>query len=90
MILKERDFQVLAVNLEKFGEDKVSLFVSNYGLTFPILKDRDQTTAINYQIRAIPTSYIIGKDGVIEEKIVGAKNWTRQEIVKRIESLMGA
>ena len=89
-ILKERDFEVLAVNLERFAEEKVSLFVSNYGLTFPILRDKDQKTAITYQIRAIPTSYIIGKDGVIKEKIVGDKNWTRQEVVRKIESLMGS
>jgi thiol-disulfide isomerase/thioredoxin len=89
-VLKERGFEVLAVNLERFAEEKVSLFVSNYGLTFPILLDKDQKTAVTYQIRAIPTTYIIGKDGVIKEKIVGDKNWTRQELVEKIEGLMGS
>lgn len=89
-LFKEREFEILAVNLEKFAAEKVSLFVSNYGLTFPILIDKDQGTALTYQVRAVPTTYVIGKDGVIRERIVGGRNWTEQEFVERLESLVGS
>ena len=89
-IFREREFEILAVNLEKFAAEKVSAFVSNYGLTFPILIDEGQGTALTYQVRAIPTTYVVGKDGIIKERIVGGRNWTEQEFVERLDSLMGS
>jgi len=87
---KEREFEILAVNLEKFAGEKVAAFVSNYGITFPILLDRELKTPARYGVRSIPTTYIIGKDGIIKEKIIGGRNWTEQEFVERINSLMGS
>jgi len=84
------DFEVLAVNLDKFGGEKVSRFVSNYGLTFPILLDKGLKTALRYQVRHIPTTYVIDKKGIIKEKIVGGRNWTEPEFVRRIEELLGS
>jgi peroxiredoxin len=89
-IYKDQNFEILAVNLDKFGKEKVSSFVSNYGLTFPILLDRNLKTAMIYEVRSLPTTYIIGKSGVIKEKIVGGKNWTQPEVVRKIKALMGS
>jgi len=89
-IFKDRNFEILAVNLDKFGKEKVLSFVSNYGLTFPILLDEDMKTALSYEVRNIPTSYIIDKEGIIKEKIIGEKHWTEPEIVNKIETLMGS
>ena len=89
-IFKGRDFEILAVNLDKFGEEKVFSFVSNYGLTFPILLDKELKTALSYEVRNIPTTYIIDKNGVIKEKIIGAIRWTKPEFVNKIETLMGS
>lgn len=89
-IFKEREFEILAVNLEKFAGGKITLFVSNYGISFPILLDKELKTPARYGVRSIPTTYIIGKDGIIKEKIVGGRNWTEQELVERIDSLMGS
>lgn len=84
------DFEILAVNLDKFGREKVSGFVSNYGLTFPILLDKDLKTALRYGVRHIPTTYVIDKNGIIKEKIMGGRNWTQPEFVKKLEALMGS
>lgn len=62
---------ILAVNLEKNADDAVAAFVENYGLTFPILLDRDVSIGRIYQAFTIPTSYIIDTKGFIQKKIVG-------------------
>lgn len=87
-IFKHRDLEILAVNLDKFGGEKVSSFVSNYGLTFPILLDKGFETALIYRVRHIPTTYIIDKKGIIKERIVGGRNWTEPQFVKKIEDLI--
>ena len=89
-IFKDKDFEILAVNMDKFSQEKVISFVSNYGLTFPILLDKELKTALIYEVRHIPTSYIIDKNGVISDKIIGGIHWTKPEIVNKIETLMGS
>lgn len=89
-IFKDRDFEILAVNMDKFSKEKVISFVSNYGLTFPILLDRELKTSLIYKVRHIPTSYIIDKNGLIKDKIIGGIHWTKPEIVNKIEALMGS
>lgn len=87
-IYKDRDFEILAVNMDKYSKEKVVSFVSNYGLTFPILLDRELKTALIYEVRSIPTSYIIDKNGIIKDKIIGGIHWTEPEMVNKIETLM--
>ena len=89
-IFKDRNFEILAVNMDKFGKEKVISFVSNYGLTFPILLDKELKTALIYEVRNIPTSYIIDKNGIIKDKIIGGIHWTAPKIVNEIETLMGS
>ncbi len=64
-------FEILAVNI---GETDVEArgFVNQYSLTFPVLLDPSERVARMYELRGYPTTYIIGRDGVILEVIVGS------------------
>ncbi len=44
---------------------------SNY-LSCPVLLDTNQEVALEYNIRGIPTTFFIDKDGIIQDKKVGA------------------
>jgi peroxiredoxin len=67
---KENGFVILAVNM---GESKAAVqgFVSQYGLSFPILMDSG-TVAKLYYIDPLPTSVLVGPDGKIKKVILGA------------------
>jgi hypothetical protein len=39
-------------------------------------------------VRSIPTSYIIDKNGIIKDKIIGGIHWTEPEMVNKIENLI--
>ena len=49
----------------------VAPFAAQYGLTFPILLDTTGEVTKAYQLRSLPSSYFIGRDGVIHEVVIG-------------------
>jgi peroxiredoxin len=52
-------------------EGTVSPFVEENGLTFPILLDEARQVARLYMVQGIPTSFLIGRDGVILDRHIG-------------------
>ena len=51
--------------------DAVAAFEKQYNLTFPILLDTNGEASALYELRAFPTSFFVGRDGVIKEVVVG-------------------
>ena len=49
----------------------IAPFVKQYGITFPILLDVNGEASDLYELRSLPTSFFIGRDGVIKEVVVG-------------------
>ncbi len=47
-------------------------FVKNYGLTFPVLLDTNRDVSLEYRVAAIPTTFLIDRDGIIQEIRIGA------------------
>ncbi len=69
---KDQGFVVLAVNMtyqDTFSN--VAPFAEEHGLTFPILFDETGETARAYQLRSLPSSYFIDRDGIIREVVIG-------------------
>jgi len=69
---REVGFIVLAVNAT--NQDNIaaaSAFASQYGLTFPILLDTSGNVSALYQLRALPSTFFIDRNGIIQEVVVG-------------------
>lgn len=62
--------EILAINIAE-SEIAIESFVERYGLTFPVLKDKDQAVTKAYDVIPIPTSYLIDKNGTIKKVITG-------------------
>jgi cytochrome c biogenesis protein CcmG/thiol:disulfide interchange protein DsbE len=69
---RDQGFEILAVNStsQDNQQDAVS-FAEELGLTFPILLDPTGEISHLYQLSSLPTSFFVGKDGVIREVVVG-------------------
>ena len=69
---KDKGFTVLAVNMT-YQDDPLGImpFVNEQGLTFPILLDETGEMASAYQLRSLPSSYFIRRDGIINEVVIG-------------------
>lgn len=69
---KDQGFEILAVNAT--NQDTLSNardFVAQNQLTFPILVDSEGKVSQIYQLRSLPTSFFVDKNGVIRDVIVG-------------------
>jgi cytochrome c biogenesis protein CcmG/thiol:disulfide interchange protein DsbE len=68
----QQGFTILAINATyQDSQTSAASFVEEYGLTFPILLDTSGETARLYQMRALPTSFFIDREGIIQEVVVG-------------------
>jgi cytochrome c biogenesis protein CcmG/thiol:disulfide interchange protein DsbE len=66
------DVEIYAINLTDSDNIRsAESFVEEFGFEFPVLLDKDGTVGSAYQVLAIPTTYFINADGIIENKIVG-------------------
>lgn len=67
---------IVAVSIDNPGTDAaIRSFVSEYGLTFDILHDESGDIKQQYQTTGVPETFIIGRDGTIRKKVIGATRW---------------
>ena len=81
--------KVVAVSVDASGQDDVVRdFAKRLGLTFTILHDPTDKTQKEYQATAVPETFIIGRDGVIRKKLIGAVDWNSPGNRAVIEQLL--
>ena len=69
---KDQGFVVLAVNMTyQDNQFDIMPFVTEQGLTFPILLDETGDMANAYQLKSLPSTFFIGRDGIIHEVVIG-------------------
>lgn len=66
-----RGLVLLAVNLRE-SSSEVEAFMQNQGLSFPVLLDSEGGVAGQYGAYAIPVTFFIDREGIIQEVHVGA------------------
>ena len=69
---KDQGLVVLGINAT--NQDNalaIAPFIDQYHLTFPILLDETGAVSQNYQLRSLPSSYFIGRDGVVRDAVIG-------------------
>ncbi|MED1864763.1 redoxin domain-containing protein [Fictibacillus nanhaiensis] len=74
---KKQDVEILAVNLEysETNTEKVSKFVQEYKLSFPIPLDEKNTIGKQYRAVSIPTSYFIDENGIVCNSHIGPMDY---------------
>ncbi|HLF80347.1 MAG TPA: TlpA disulfide reductase family protein [Anaerolineales bacterium] len=69
---KGRGLAVLAVNTTfQDSERAAAAFIQELGLTFLVPLDRDGTVSRQYQLRALPSTFFVDREGVIRKVIIG-------------------
>jgi len=84
----EGQFDLYAVNVTPGDKmDNIKKFVDQYKYPFPVLLDKKGENAETYRVVAIPTSFLIDKNGVIREVI---HVLSPRELDKKIANLISA
>jgi len=87
--LKNQDFMMLAVSMDRVTTTKdIPSFVESLKLSFPILTDSWGQTDKRYKLMGVPETYIIDQNGVLREKVIGPRDWTRPESLETIVQLL--
>jgi thiol-disulfide isomerase/thioredoxin len=86
-LLKAEGLEILAVDIQE-EKAKVLAFAAQLGLSFPILLDSSGDVASQYNAYAIPTTYLIGRDGKIFARAVGARTWDSPEMIAMFRQVL--
>jgi peroxiredoxin len=86
--LKGENFEILAVSIDALGKEAVAPFMKKYNLSFPALMDPDGTIKTLFQTTGVPESFIINKQGILVEKIIGPRNWAAPAAVRYLRDLI--
>ena len=87
---KDSGLVVVAVSIDS-SEEPVKSFISEKGLTFPVLMDPEKEVYFDdYAIFALPTSFLIDADGVIREKFMGEIQWDAPAVKQRVARTLPA
>ncbi|MBN2209665.1 MAG: TlpA family protein disulfide reductase [Candidatus Coatesbacteria bacterium] len=75
---------ILTISIDQ-REDKVADFLKKRPVSFPVLHDPDKTLMEKYGVLRIPTTFVIDKDGKIQNKYVGI---VEKVLKARVEELL--
>ena len=81
------DFVLLAINTEDNGRAVVPPFLNQTPFTFPILYDDKGDVQKRYGVYKFPESFIILKDGTVDQKIIGPLDWASPKTIAYFKNL---
>lgn len=85
--LKSQGFQVIGINLDEDIED-AKTFLEKYPVEFTIAIDSDKQCAKDFNVMAMPSSYLIDRKGVVRKIHRGFRMDDVQEIQLAIEHIL--
>jgi peroxiredoxin len=83
---KDAGFVLVAVSVDT-DPQKVTPFVNEHKLTFPVAFDTKMATADRYGVRALPSSFIVGRDGTLAALALGPRHWDDKASHRLIEAM---
>ena len=86
--LKDEGFEILSVSIDELGAEAVLPFMKKHKLSFPALTDPKGVMKNLYRIIAVPESFIIDKNGIIVEEIIGPRDWATPGAIRYFRNLI--
>ena len=85
--LADRPFEIIAINV---GEKKyrVRKFVNVVNFELQVLLDTSNKAFNDWDVKTLPTSFLVGADGRVRHKIRGNPGWEQPETISLIEQLI--
>ncbi len=80
-------FKVIAINLDE-SRDKANTFLKQIPADFDVAFDPRGNTAESYQVKAMPSSYIIDKHGKVVHANLGFRGNDEEKLEEKIRALI--
>lgn len=85
----DRGFRVVGVNKDVATDDALR-FLKRVNVSFPLVADRDDAVAKAFDVRAMPSGYLVDREGVVRYVHLGFTTDTAIQLRTEIESLLGS
>jgi peroxiredoxin len=84
---KDRGLRIVSVSTDR-SADKVKSYAKKTSMDFIVLHDTDREAASRYGVYSLPVTFLIDRNGVIQHKVLGLRNWTDSKSKKLIEKIL--
>jgi peroxiredoxin len=81
------EFVMLAINTEQNGRSLVPAFLAKSPYSFTVLYDDQGVVQKLFGVYKFPESFVIRKDGTIDDRVIGAIDWVHPETVAYFKEL---
>lgn len=82
---RDKGLVVLGISVDSSGADMVRSFAREQGITYSVLQGNNEV-ADQYQVRVIPVTYLVNREGLIARHYVGGTDGDKLE--KEIKALL--
>jgi thiol-disulfide isomerase/thioredoxin len=80
-------FEVVAINLDE-DHDTVSAFLAEHKVNYPIAFDPQGECPKTYDVKAMPSSYLLDKSGIVRKIHLGFRDGDQALLREQIKSLL--
>ena len=85
--LRDEGIQVLTINMGDTQND-IGIFTGAFPVgDLPILMDSDSSVAHSYEVKGLPTTYVIDPQGRIVIQVIGEYEWDSPSILDEVRAL---
>lgn len=85
---KEKNFVFLSISVDYAGLEPVKEFIEKQRYTFPVLIDPKGETLDLFDVKGIPTTFLIDKKGLMIGKAIGPRDWKKPEVISILNVLV--
>lgn len=85
----EKGLKVVGVSVDQPGfEEQIREFAREFHISFELLYDDSGAIQSIYRTRGVPETFVIGRDGVIRKRWIGAEDWNSSTNRSLVEQLL--
>ncbi len=85
--LKDQGLQIVGVNLDE-NVDDAKAFLAKYPASFTVMTDVSKQCAKDFDVKAMPSSYIVDRKGIVHHVHLGFRPGEAKELRVLVEKLL--
>lgn len=85
--LEQKGLQIVGVNLDEYPKNILE-FLAKFPANFPVAEDHSQQCAKAFDVKAMPSSYLVDRKGIIRHIHIGFRSGEAEELRTIVEQLL--